>query len=226
MINCFLRILQLADVKRDTGDGTRSYTKNTLQTTLKEDNEDFYLNFRTNITKWISGIINSTDSYSEEVLESVREYINEEFLPFFEIEGDDEVLREFIDSNFVDEGFDEEELFDKNIFNHSSDDFSHIDVEVGTVHSVKGETHTATLYLETDYYGSRESDRIMDQLVGNLYDNPAQGEVRIKETLKMAYVGMSRPTHLLCFAGKEENIMPNKEALEDNCWVIIEDLIN
>lgn len=227
ILNCFSRILQIADVKRDTGSGTRSFTKNTLLATLKDQNENFYINFRTNISKWISGIISSTDSYSEEVLESVREYINEDFLPFFEIEGDEEELRNFIDGNFIAEGFDEEDLVDRNIFNHSSEDLAHIDVEVGTVHSAKGETHTATLYLETDYHSQRESDRIMDQLKGNAYDNPdSDDEIRIKETLKMAYVGMSRPTHLLCFAGKEENIMPNYDDLEDNGWVIIDDLIN
>jgi hypothetical protein len=67
----------------------------------------------------------------------------------------------------------------------------------------------------------------MDQLKGNVYNNPdSDDETRIKKTLKMAYVGMSRPTHLLCFAGKAENIMRNKEDLEDNGWVIIDDLIN
>jgi len=226
LLNCFLRILQLADIKRDTENGTRSFTKNTLQATVKEKDEDFYLNFRTNISKWISGIIGSPDSYSEEVLESIRNYIKENFLPFFDIELNEE-LREFIDSNRVARDFSEDNLVDENIFNHSSDDLSHIDVEVGTIHSAKGETHTATFYLETDYQGDRESNKIMDQLIGIPYEQPKhKKDTYTKEALKMAYVGMSRPTHLLCLAGKEQNIMPNKDALEDNGWIVIDDLIN
>ena len=72
-----------------------------------------------------------------------------------------------------------------------------VSVEVTTIHSAKGETHFATLYLETSYYSNCESDRIMSYLLGN-YITPT--EDRIKKTLKMAYVGMSRPQYMLCVA--------------------------
>jgi superfamily I DNA/RNA helicase len=224
IINCFLRILSMDRKKRETEKGSRSYTKNTLLSTLKEKNEEFCIKFRNKISKWIFEIINSEDDYSAEVLASIRGYIHEEFLPFFDIESDGD-LNQFINSNLVDEHYDEEELSTKNIFKHPNKEFSDIEVNVGTIHSAKGETHTATLYLETDYHSKRESDRIMDQLKGNVYDNPNE-EIRIKETLKMAYVGMSRPSHLLCFAGRKENIIPNRAELEANGWEIIDDLIN
>ena len=65
-----------------------------------------------------------------------------------------------------------------------------------TIHAVKGETHDATLYLETDRQGASDLYRILPCLgVGkkgalSLYDY----------SRKLAYVGMSRPKKLLCVA--------------------------
>ena len=65
-----------------------------------------------------------------------------------------------------------------------------------TIHGVKGETHDATLYLETDRQGASDLNRILPYFgVGrcgssSLYDS----------SRKLAYVGMSRPKKLLCVA--------------------------
>lgn len=79
-----------------------------------------------------------------------------------------------------------------------------IDVDITTVHAVKGQTHTCTLYMESFYQtnvgkkGQYESSRIVDQLQGKPL--PDGSHEYIKQSLKMAYVGFSRPTHLLGFA--------------------------
>ncbi len=67
-------------------------------------------------------------------------------------------------------------------------------IDVSSVHAVKGETHTATLLLETFYYGY-DMHRILPYLKGQA----ATGKEakRIKESLKVALVSCSRPTHLL-----------------------------
>lgn len=110
-----------------------------------------------------------------------------------------------------------------NIFKYQSQD-AKICVEIGTIHSVKGETHTATLYLETYYYNdggkSYESQRIIDQLKGKCVD--ANCGVRVKESLKMAYVGMSRPTDLLCLAIHKSRIAVNDITELQNNWDIID----
>lgn len=65
-----------------------------------------------------------------------------------------------------------------------------------TIHGVKGETHDATLYLETNRHGASDLNRILPYFgVGrcgssNLHDS----------SRKLAYVGMSRPKKLLCVA--------------------------
>jgi len=225
IINAFLRILDLAEKKRETERGHRSYTKNTLLKYLWETDESFLNQFKENIASWAIGIKQSSQDYDSEVLKSIRLYVKDEFLPLFEIEfkGD---MKEFLGMNLTNEAFDEEDLSAENVYCHQDDILKNIEVEVGTIHSVKGETHTATLYLETDYYSQRESDRILDQIKGIAYSNedPSK-DIRRKETLKMAYVGMSRPTHLLCLAARKENIVPNHADLEDSGWCIIDDLI-
>ncbi len=90
-------------------------------------------------------------------------------------------------------------------------------VEIGTVHSVKGETHLATLYVETFYSKKHESDRLSKCFCGqgNTFSKKTE-----KETAKIAYVAMSRPTHLLCFALHQDRF----NAIKDNIdgWEIIE----
>ena len=78
-------------------------------------------------------------------------------------------------------------------------------IDVNTVHAVKGQTHTATLYMESYYErdvrnsGNHESERLAEIIMGNgLPTAPIQKWTA--QSLKMAYVGFSRPTHLLCFA--------------------------
>lgn len=73
-------------------------------------------------------------------------------------------------------------------------------VRVGSIHSVKGETHTATLVLET-FWHEHNLESIKDWLCADQKGYTGQG-VRIKTRLKVHYVAMTRPTHLLCLAMK------------------------
>lgn len=86
-----------------------------------------------------------------------------------------------------------------------------------TVHAVKGETHDATLYLETDRKGASDLSRILPffgigkQGDSNLYDY----------SRKLAYVGMSRPRKLLCVAMQAKTYEKSK-GIFDNDWEIID----
>jgi hypothetical protein len=74
-----------------------------------------------------------------------------------------------------------------------------VEIAVSSIHGVKGETHSATLYMETFYY-DHDIKRILPYFkigAGNAIQATQQ---RVKETLKMAYVAMSRPSHFLCVA--------------------------
>lgn len=82
---------------------------------------------------------------------------------------------------------------------------------------VKGETHDATLYLETDRQGASDLSRILPYYgVGkigksNLFDY----------SRKLAYVGMSRPKKLLCVAMQAKTYEKSKGVF-DTDWEIID----
>jgi DNA helicase II / ATP-dependent DNA helicase PcrA len=120
----------------------------------------------------------------------------------------------FLDSNDVDwnEAVEGEQL---NTYFYNND----IQVDVATVHSVKGETHTATLYLETSYQKGTDATRLLPFLKGKYPASERKKTYHI-ENLKMAHVGFSRPTHLLVFACQSSAIMGHEKELKGNGWVI------
>ncbi len=79
-------------------------------------------------------------------------------------------------------------------------------IKVGSIHSVKGETHLATLVLDTHFRGSHLG-RIKDWLTGvksGLAPGKRNGDVRT--SLKQHYVAVTRPSHLLCVAMRNDAI--------------------
>ena len=89
-----------------------------------------------------------------------------------------------------------------------------IKLEIGTVHSVKGETHIATLYLDTFYRKYDISNYLILENLLSLKNNLEKN----KERQNIIFVGASRPRYLLCFAC--QNILSslsdqNKEKLEE-----------
>ena len=85
-----------------------------------------------------------------------------------------------------------------------------------TIHGVKGETHDATLYLETDRKGASDLSRILYCFgVGKQGSSPLYDYSR-----KLAYVGMSRPKKLLCVAMQAETYEKSKGVF-DSDWEVI-----
>ncbi len=99
-------------------------------------------------------------------------------------------------------------------------------VEVGTVHSVKGETHCATLYLETYYQKRHDSERLVAFLSGQRPKDLLDKSYH-RQNLKVAHVAFSRASHLVAFACRENSISSHADALEKNGWVIrsVSDLV-
>ncbi|SPF78098.1 UvrD-helicase domain-containing protein [Pseudoprimorskyibacter insulae] len=73
-----------------------------------------------------------------------------------------------------------------------------IKVRVGSIHSVKGETHTATLVLETFYY-KHHLKELKPWLLGQTQGGNGRTD-RIKQRLRLHYVAMTRAARLLCLA--------------------------
>jgi hypothetical protein len=91
-----------------------------------------------------------------------------------------------------------------------------VKIEVTTIHAVKGQTHTATLYLETYYQRKYESERLREQFKGNSFRSTGKYD---RQSTKIAYVGLSRSTHLLCLAVHINRF--NKDDFKDK-WDIID----
>lgn len=91
-----------------------------------------------------------------------------------------------------------------------------ISVELNTVHGVKGETHEATLYLETEHYGKSDLQRILPLLEGKSF----QYQGRAEKARRCVYVGWSRPRHLLCVAMKAETYKSHESCFESD-WKVV-----
>lgn len=210
--NAFLRILREESIVDANG---RAYTKRGLSQFLSEEKPEYWSEYRTLIYEWCVGVIQG--NYTD-ITHCIRTHIPA-FLAHFEsniqrsskfINDDDTV---FISNK-------EDRKAAQNVFRFDED----INIDIATIHSVKGETHTATLYLETAYQrgggGQYESERLIASLKGRRTD--LKTNKFLKQSAYMAYVGFSRPTHLLCFAVHESRFEKLEDhVIEKNNWEIV-----
>lgn len=96
-----------------------------------------------------------------------------------------------------------EKAHSDNVFHYPEDD-PKIHIKLGSIHSVKGQTHTATLVLET-FWHDHNLESLKEWLMGTRCNGSNLG-VRDTCRLKLHYVAMTRPTHLLCLAMKRSSL--------------------
>lgn len=150
-----------------------------------------------------------------------------------------EYLHTFLRQNGVDENVDFAEFIASPLADN--DEVHNVDeplVSIEKVHNVKGQTHCATLYVETMYQGCYESEHLLKEkkkatkrMPAVYYGNPFYGEnvddatkAYAKRAIKMLYVGLSRPTHLLCYAMHKSVFEKYDRVKLEQCGWIIEDL--
>ena len=91
-------------------------------------------------------------------------------------------------------------------------------IEVGTIHSVKGETHDATLVLETQFH-QNDLKEMLPYLIDAAKNVP--NTVRKVEFMRKLYVAASRPRHLLCLALNSNHINATQiTAMQDLGWAV------
>ncbi len=90
-----------------------------------------------------------------------------------------------------------------------------INIELSTIHGVKGQTHTATLVLET-FDRTHDLKKVLKSLKGgNAGRNPP-----VKH-MKRVFVAMTRPRELLCLAMRRDHLSPKDiTALTGRGWTI------
>jgi hypothetical protein len=90
-------------------------------------------------------------------------------------------------------------------------------LRVGSIHSVKGETHTATLVLDT-FYKKFNLDSLRPWLLGQKSGKGKEGSEN-QSRLKQHYVAMTCPTHLVCLGMREDAFqMAEIDALKARPW--------
>jgi hypothetical protein len=101
-----------------------------------------------------------------------------------------------------------------------------VDIRLGSVHSVKGQTHLATLLVST-YWHDHSSEKMMPWLLGERSNGKGAG-TRDKKRLLQTYVAMTRPSHLVCLAiprfalGNGDIQKQRLVCLADRGWNIVE----
>ena len=119
---------------------------------------------------------------------------------FLEEKIEDKIDNRF---NFEDKIFCKDE--EENVYSKNG-----IKLEIDTVNGVKGETHTATLYLETFF---QKND--VENFFKDFFENK-EIKKQAKERNNYLYVGCSRPKYLLCIACKNCDIINKyKEELKE-----------
>jgi DNA helicase-2/ATP-dependent DNA helicase PcrA len=103
-------------------------------------------------------------------------------------------------------------------------------IHVSTIHAVKGETHDATLVLETKYRKLFDVKEMLPFVLDNartapVFDaaHPTTNESIRAGFMKKLYVAASRPRHLLCIATSHDRITEQQRAdLLQQQWQIVD----
>jgi hypothetical protein len=99
-------------------------------------------------------------------------------------------------------------------------DVPEVQIHLGSVHSVKGETHAATLVLDS-YFHKHHLKELKPWLLGTKQGGFKQADRTLKR-LRLHYVAMTRPAHLLCLAMRSDALTEaDHVALAARGWKII-----
>lgn len=94
------------------------------------------------------------------------------------------------------------------------------DIDISTIAGVKGETHLATLVLESFLQSKFDVTSALTYLCGEA-NSMVIAPSNLYKQMRSLYVGMTRPTRLLCFAIHRDRLTAEYEAkLLANGWVI------
>jgi superfamily I DNA/RNA helicase len=204
LISCILEALRIGNLLHSVEGLPRHYTKKSLMLKLKS--EGIYRKFRMMITNWLT---------QTQLNKEIWEIQIDEFVNLFGITECSAKLEEYLSYANVESS--EQGLSINNIDNLYQSSTGR-EVKVGTIHSVKGESHDATLVLETK---NHQFD--IKTLANNISLNETS-KIKTKRKSKFArllYVAASRPKTLLCFAAHQNHINSDqREALKANGWKI------
>lgn len=96
-----------------------------------------------------------------------------------------------------------------------------VTINVSTIAGVKGETHLATLVLESFQQSAFDITEALPYLCGHS-DSTTVKDPRLLGQLRNLYVGVTRPTRLLCLAMHRQRLNENyQSALGSQGWIFV-----
>ncbi|WP_294286629.1 UvrD-helicase domain-containing protein [uncultured Chryseobacterium sp.] len=203
ILNAFIKTLRFENLY---------FTKRELLNFINQNNDQEYQILKKNLYLWSIGIIRENFS---DVYQSIKSYIPQ-LLNIFGKKINFSHNFIYNTSQLIQNQTPQMNIKENTVNIHG------FDIEIGTIHSAKGETHTATLYLET-FYGNGnsnyESQRLAEQY--KFIDFNKHNKKQHIQSTKMAYVGFSRPTHLLCVAVQKDRYKSHLSDIDTNKWEII-----
>lgn len=182
LLQCVLHYDRFYDANTNTN---KEYTYVTLKKKIFEDYFDVFTSFLLQVAKLKDSDVDDIEIQIRSLINYILGYENDDIL--------DEMPNMFMKKiNF-------DKIAKSNVNCFVEEKYGRT-IQLDTVHGVKGETHDATLYLETEKSRSSDIKRILPYFgIGKL----GKGK-EVEQSRKCVYVGMSRPRKLLCVAVKKD----------------------
>jgi hypothetical protein len=107
----------------------------------------------------------------------------------------------------------------QNVFVYKGDGDEQISIRLGSIHSIKGQTHTATLVLDTfnrTYHFKKLTKCVKQETL-----TPKQ-RAEMQARMRLHYVAATRPTHLLCLASRKDHFNEKEinSIIESGNWKV------
>lgn len=217
IVDCVLRLLRLAGFADENG---RNHTSRTLRAYLKS--KDQWARFRQTIYFLLEDEGQIEQGFWTDTCEEFKQIFGFNVLPpeaeqFLAYSGEIELIEEVPDVEEPEPAAPAQPT--ENSFFHP-DGFR---IELSTIHGVKGETHDATLVLETKNHCCdlevmlpylTECLPSVERPNSNIPDKPHASRAfkPNKIFMRQLYVAMSRPRHLLCLAVHSDRVTADQEA--------------
>ena len=229
LVSQCLEILQQMIAKYFRNDPNKhNYSYAQFEEELYEFDEELLNDFRDELANWIKTIMN-TNGNLESLEEEISSYLEYILKHAFAEKVDNQTITKNI--KFAERAFkkvfNREKKYETSKLNEVVS--NGIKVNLDSVHAVKGETHKATLMLESNRQinenpPTKDITRVFEFLTGN-FNQHISSSREVKNALKLSYVAISRATHLAAVAVKKENLENyerQKQVAIDSGWRVID----
>lgn len=205
-----LELLYLAEVTDSSG---QRFTKTRLADALAVGKNDSLVRLRAVVSRLILADIPADSDGWQAVVDELTAVLAP-LLPEG-IPNDVEPFLEWVDALNQPSGDQERQASaEPNVYRHNGPTGT-INIELSTIHGVKGQTHTATLVLET-FDRTHDLKKVLKSLKGG-----NAGNAPPVKHMKRVFVAMTRPRELLCLAMRRDHLSPKDvAALTGRGWTI------